>query len=70
MIAESDTHKRPPSPHVPPEKEAFEDRGSGISKTLPRDEGQPGLVSTTPPSFKKGAGDNPNETAPFVGTGL
>ena len=70
VIAESDTHMRPPSPHVPPEKEAFEDCGSGNSRTLPRDGGQSGFVSTTSPSSKNGAAEDPNETPPFVGTGL
>ena len=70
VIPESDTHMRPPSPHVPPEKEAFEDCGSGISKSLQRDGGQPGVVSTTSPSSKNGAVDDPNETTPFIGTGL
>ena len=70
MFAESNTHKRPPSPHVPPEKEAFEDCGSGIFRTPPRDGGQPGFVSTTSPSSKNGAAEDPNETASFVGTGL
>ena len=70
VIAESESHMRPSTPLVPPEKGASEDLESGISKSLQRDGGQPGAVSTTSPSSKNGAVDDPNETTPFIGTGL
>ena len=70
VIAESESHMRPSTPLVPPEKGASEDLESGISKSLQRDGGQSGFVSTTSPSSKNGAAEDPNETAPFAGTGL
>ena len=68
VIAESESHMRPSTPLVPPERGASEDLK--ISKSLQRDGGQPGVVSTTSPSSKNGAVDDPNETTPFIGTGL
>ena len=50
------------------ENRAAEESSARISKSLPSDEAQPGDVSTTSPSSKKGVADDPNETTANFGS--
>ena len=51
-------------------KRALEEGNAGISKSLQSDKAQPGDVSTTSPSSKKGVADDSNEQTANFGVGL